>query len=183
MLQKILVALLFAAPVPDFHLRDTLGAVHTRAEWKGSKAVLLFFVITDCPVGNSYVPEMNRIHEAYSARGVQVYAVQADPGVAAAEVAKYAREYGYTFPVLLDPGQALVKHTGATVTPEAAVLASDGKLLYLGRIDNRVEDFGETRPRATENDVRNALDAVLSGKPVAHATTRSIGCAIPGKMP
>ena len=66
MLQKILVALLFAAPLPDFHLRDTLGAVHTRGEWNGSKAVLLFFVITDCPVGNSYVPEMNRIHQRYS---------------------------------------------------------------------------------------------------------------------
>ena len=183
MLQKILVALLFAAHVPDFHLRDTLGVVHTPAEWNGRKAILLFFVITDCPVGNSYVPEMNRIHEAYAARGVQVYAVQADPGVAAAEVAKYASTYRYTFPVLLDPAQTLVKHTGATVTPQAAVLSAEGKLLYLGRIDNRVEDFGKTRPRATENDVRNALDAVLSGKPVAHATTRSIGCAIPGITP
>src|SRR5205085_755295 len=137
----------------------------------------------DCPVGNSYVPELNRIHEAYSARGIQVYAVQADPNVAAAEVAKYAKEYRYAFPVLLDPGQALVRHTGATVTPQAAVLTADGKLLYLGRIDNRVEDFGKTRPRATQNDLRNALDAVLSGKPVAHERTKSIGCAIPGKMP
>jgi hypothetical protein len=93
-----------------------------------------------------------------------------------------AQEYRYV-PRALDPGQALIKHTGATVTPQAAVLSAEGKLLYLGRIDNRVEDFGKTRPRATENDVRNALDAVLSGKPVAHATTKSIGCAIPGKTP
>src|SRR5207244_5721151 len=138
---------------------------------------------TDCPVGNSYVPEMNRIHEAYAARGVQVYAVQADPGVAAAEVAKYAGTYRYTFPVLLDPGQTLVKHTGATVTPQAAVLSAEGKLLYLGRIDNRGEDFGQTRPRGTETDGRNATAPAPAGHPREHATRRGLASPIPGVPP
>jgi hypothetical protein len=64
------------------------------------------------------------------------------------------------------------------VTPEAAVLSPDGKVRYLGRIDNRVADFGKARPQATERDVRDALDAVLAGKPVPHPVTKSIGCAI-----
>jgi len=164
--------------VPDFHLRDSQGAVHTPAEWTAHKAVLLFFVTTDCPVANSYVPEMNRIHDAYAGRGVQVYAVQADTTAPDAAVARYAKDYQYGFPLLIDPRQVLVQLTGATVTPQAVVLSIDGKVLYKGRIDNRVEDFGKQRFEPTERDVREALDAVLAGKPVPHPLTKSIGCAI-----
>ncbi len=179
MLERFLVALLFVSSVPQFHLRDTQGAAHAPAEWAGKKAVLLYFITVDCPVGNSYVPEMNRLREAYAARGVAFYAVQADPSVEEAAVAKYARDYRYSFPVLLDPAQVLVRHVNATVTPQAAVLSPEGRLLYLGPVDNRVEDFGKQRPQATQTYVRDALDAVLSGKPVNVASHKSIGCAIP----
>jgi peroxiredoxin len=163
---------------PEFRLRDTSGAVHTGAEWEGRKAIVLFFVMTDCPVGNSYVPEMNRIREAYAAKGVSVYAVQAETSTEEAAVAKYAQEFHYTFPLLLDPRQVLVKLAHATVTPQAAVLTPEGKVLYLGRIDNRVEDFGKMRYQATHADLREALDAVLAGRPVAQPNTKTIGCAI-----
>jgi peroxiredoxin len=166
------------AGVPQLHLRDTKGAIHTNAEWNSAKAVLLFFVTTDCPVGNSYVPEMNRIRDAYAARGVVVWAVQTDTTMAEPAVAKYAAEYRYGFPLLLDPRQELVTLAGAGITPQAAVLAPDGRVLYLGRIDNRVEDFGKTRPQATHADLREALDEVLAGRPVSHPRTHSIGCAI-----
>jgi peroxiredoxin len=172
------LALGASTAVPQFRLKDTLGGLHTPEEWAGKKAVLLFFVISDCPVGNSYVPEMNRIRQDYESRGVAVYAVQADPTTSEAEVVRYAQEYRYTFPLLLDPRQTLVNFTGASVTPEAAILTPDGKLRYLGRIDNRVADFGKQRLQATELDVRDALNAVLAGKPVAQATTKAIGCAI-----
>lgn len=162
-----------------FELRDTQGTVHTQAEWAGHKAIVLFFVMTDCPIANSYVPEMNRIREAYAPRGVLMYAVQAEPRTPGAEVARYAQEYRYSFPLLLDPRQVLVKLTGATITPQVAVVSPEEKLLYLGRIDNRAVDFGVQRPRATESELREALDATLAGKPVPHPFTKSIGCAIP----
>jgi peroxiredoxin len=176
------LALLFAATVlaatPEFRLRDTSGALHTGNEWNGRKAVVLFFVTVDCPVANSYVPELNRIREAYAGQGVAVYGVQAETTVDDAAAARYAQEFRYSFPLLLDPRQTLVKLVNATVTPQAAVLTPDGKVLYLGRVDNRVEDFGKTRYQATKFDLREALDAVLAGKAVPQATTKSIGCAI-----
>jgi peroxiredoxin len=164
---------------PRFLLRDTAGTIHSMEEWKGSKAVVLFFVATDCQVGNSYVPEMNRIQATYAARGARFYAVVADTTVSPAAAAEYAREYRYTFPLLLDPLHLLVQMTDASVTPQAVVLSPQGKVLYRGRIDNRVEDFGSTRPEATVHDLRDALAAVLAGKPVAAPFTKSIGCAIP----
>lgn len=163
---------------PHFDLRDSEKKLHTAADWSGAKAVLLFFVTTDCPVANSYVPEMNRIHDSYASRGVQVFAVQSDVTIPDGDVVRYARDYHYGFPLLLDPHQVLVKLANATITPQAAVLSPEGRVLYLGRIDNRVADFGKQRYQATEQDLREALDAVLAGRPVAHPFTKSIGCAI-----
>ena len=174
----LLLAACSWAAAPQFGLHDTQGAEHTPAEWNGKKAVLLLFVTTDCPVANSYVPEMNRIHDAYAPRGVLVWAVQADPTVPSPDVVRYAHDYHYDFPLLIDPRQSLVAMAGATITPQAAVLSPEGKVLYLGRIDNRVADFGKQRFQATVPDLRNALDEVLAGKPVEHPFTKSIGCAI-----
>jgi Redoxin len=140
--------------------------------------VVVFFTTTDCPISNSYVPEMNRIRGEYANRGVAFYAVQTDTTIPDAEVRKHAKEFGFTFPVLLDSKQTLVQLAGATATPEAAVLSGDGAVLYLGRIDNRVVDFDKRRPAATQSDLRNALDAVLAGKAVPVSRTDVIGCAI-----
>jgi thiol-disulfide isomerase/thioredoxin len=167
-----------AHPALQFALRDTEGVGHTPQDWAQARAVVLFFVTTDCPLSNGYAPEMNRIAQAYAPRGVLTYAVQGDTTIPDEEVRRHAREYGYRFPALLDPRQVLARHTGATVTPEAVVLSPEGAVLYLGRIDNRVEDYGKTRIEATEFDLRDALDAVLAGRPVPHPRTRALGCAI-----
>ncbi len=56
-------------------------------------------------------------------------------------------------------------------------------MLYLGPVDNRVEDFGKQRPQATQSYVRQVLDAVLSGNTISVASHKSIGCAIPRNTP
>ena len=163
---------------PRFALRDTAGFVHRQEEWSKNRAVVIFFTTTDCPLSNGYVPEMNRIRVEYAPLGVAFYAVQTDTTIPDVQVQHHAREFGFTFPVLLDPNQILVRLTGAEATPEVAVLSNAGKVLYLGRIDNRIVDFDKRRTAATESDLRNALDAVLAGKPVARQRTDVVGCAI-----
>jgi len=167
----------WCAPL-EFNLRDTAGVIHTAAEWHGHPLIVLFFVTSDCPVTNSYVPEMNRIHEEYAPRGVLFLAVQSDVTIPEADVVRYARDFHYGYPVLLDPRQTMVRLAGATITPQVAVLTPEPQLLYLGRIDNRVADFGSERLTATEADLREALDSALAGKPVPHPRTKSVGCAI-----
>jgi peroxiredoxin len=184
MLRVVLAAALLCAAAfavgrrPEFALHDTRSVVHSPEEWNGKKAVVVFFTTTDCPLSNNEVPEMNRTQRDYQTRGVAFYAVQADTTIAAADVVEHAKEYQFSFPVLFDPHQILAKLTGATTIPEAAVLSSDGTLLYLGRIDNRVEDFNIRRSEPTRFDLREALDAVLAGKPVANPRTKAFGCAI-----
>ena len=43
--------------IKDFVLADAKGKKHTRVDWKDKKAVVLFFLGTDCPVSNFYCPE------------------------------------------------------------------------------------------------------------------------------
>jgi peroxiredoxin len=162
----------------QFSLTDTNGQIHTSAEWNGKRAIVLLFVTTDCPLSNGYVPEMNRIAHDYAPRGVEFYAIQGDATIAPDEVRRHAKEFGYTFPYLFDPQESLAGYTGATTTPEAAVLSLRGGVLYLGRIDNRLEDFGKQRLQITEFDLRDALDAILAGKPVPRPRTHALGCAI-----
>jgi len=174
----LLVTACGAVAAPQFSLSDSSGAMHTDAEWRAARASVLFFITTDCPISNGYVPEMNRIAQDYASRGVRVYAVMADTAIPLAEVQKHAKEYGLKFPVLLDPKQKLVRFTGASITPQAAVISPAGSAVYLGRIDNRVEGFGQQRLQATQHDLRDALDQVLAGKAVARPSTQAIGCSI-----
>ncbi len=170
-----------AAALPGAGWKDTQGIAHSAEAWKSKRAIVLVFVTVDCPITNSYIPELNRIEAKYEGRGVQLFAVQGDPTQNAGSLRAYARDYAYSFPLLLDPDLTLAKYTGATTMPEAAVLSPQGGLLYLGRIDDRYVDFGKQRPRAKQLDLRNTLDAVLAGKPVPEARTRALGCAIPEK--
>ena len=147
-LPVVLAMAALAHPALQFALRDTEGVEHPPHEWAQAHAGVLF------------------------------YAVQGDTTIPDEEVRRHAREFAYRFPTLLDPRQILARHTGAMVTPEAVVLSEEGAVLYLGRIDNRVEDFGKTRIAATEFDLRDALDAILAGRPVPHPRTRALGCAI-----
>lgn len=170
-----------AGTLPHFSFADASGRVHTPADWDGKRAVVLLFVSTDCPLSNRYVPEMNRIASAYAPRGVAFYAVQGDATVPLDQVRAHVKEFGYTFPYLIDPEESLAAYTGAVTTPEAAVLSPRGDLLYLGRLDNRLEDFGKERIVVTEFDLRDALNAVLAGKPVPHPRTKALGCTITRK--
>ena len=159
-------------------LVDVSGHSFALADAK-SKATLLLFVAHDCPISNSYAPEINRLVNDYRAKKVRVFVVYAEGDLSLAEAKKHGRDFGFRAPLLLDSKFRLSHFVGAKVTPEAAVFSPSGKRLYLGRIDNRFLDFGKKRAHATQRDLRIALDAVLSNKAVPHPTTTAVGCFIP----
>lgn len=136
------------------------------------------FVIPDCPIVNRYAPEINRIYDDYSSRGVTLTLVYTEPSLTPADIANHRNEYSLKPEGILDPQRTLVKKSGATITPEAAVYDSDGKLRYLGRIDDWFTDFGDRRRMPTERNLRLALEAVLAGEDVAISKAPAIGCFI-----
>ena len=142
------------------------------------QATVALFVRTDCPISNRYAPEIRRIHEAYSKRGVAFWLIYPDPAAEDGTIRAHLEEYRYPMPALKDPEHRLVGHAGAKITPEAALFDADGKLVYLGRIDDRYVDFGKARPEPTRRDLVLALDALLAGRPVESDRTKAIGCFI-----
>jgi hypothetical protein len=135
------------------------------------------FTATDCPIAN-YAPEIQHLMRAFAARGVRFWLVYANPHELVASIRDHLRRFQYTVPALRDPEQDLVRMTKATVSPEAAIVAPGGALLYHGHIDDRWVDFARDRPSPTRRDVAEALSAILDGKPVAPTGPPAIGCTL-----
>jgi hypothetical protein len=148
-----------------------------------ARFVLLLFTRTDCPISNRYAPEIRRLHSRFAPLGVEFVLVYADPEEPVASVRRHLGEYGYPFTAVRDASRALARLTGATVTPEAALVARGGALLYLGQIDDRAADFGKARYQGARRDLEDALDAAISGRPIPCPRTEAVGCSIPEPPP
>lgn len=142
-------------------------------------AITLFlFTRTDCPISNRYAPEIRRLYDKFSPQNVIFWLVYLDPDETVETIRQHIADYSYPCAALRDPQHTLVKMTGARVTPEAAVFVAERKMVYRGRIDDRYVDFGKARAAPTTHDLEQALEAVLSGNPVAESTTSAVGCYI-----
>lgn len=165
--------------VKDFSLPDAQGKQHSRAEWQGKKAVVLFVLNTECPVSNFYAPEYGRLAQAFAGKGVLFYGIHPDPDLSAAAAAQHAAEYRLPFPVLLDPTQVVTRQTGVERVPSAVVLSPAGRILYRGRIDDRYTAEGVRREVPSTRDLENALRAVTEGKLPSVTETKAFGCPLP----
>ena len=141
-------------------------------------AGVFLFMRSDCPISNRYAPELGRLHEMFSPRGVRFWLVYVDPQEEAESIRRHAEEYRVPGEILRDSGHGLVRLTGARVTPEAAVFDAGGRLVYRGRIDDRYTDFGKARAKPNRRDLKLALEAVLNGEQVTEPETQAVGCFI-----
>jgi hypothetical protein len=141
---------------------------------------VLLFVSTDCPISNRYVPELGRLRARFEPQGVSFWLVYPTAEESAAAITSHQHEFGLTFPALRDPRHMLVRRSQVSVTPESAVFLRGGALAYHGRIDDRIVDFGESRPEPTRHELADAIDATLAGRPAAAAAGHAVGCTISG---
>jgi thiol-disulfide isomerase/thioredoxin len=168
----------FAAD-PAFTLPGADGKDHDPFAAGDKKAVVLFFVSPYCPTSNTFVKEMNQIAADYGDR-VAFNFVHSDSDQKLTDVLQHTEMNEIKAPVLLDKEQRLAKQTQARITPEAVLLGPDGATLYQGRINDLYLGPTKRQRQATTKDLRDALDAVLSGKPVAQPKTEALGCKISG---
>jgi len=142
-------------------------------------AGVLFFVASDCPISNGYAPEIQRICNDYRAKGVSCSLVYEDASIDDARVRAHRDAYGYgDMTAVIDGDRAIARRAKATVTPQAVVIGRGGIVRYRGRIDNQYAALGKPRRVVTMHDVRDALDAVIAGRAVAHPETEAFGCFI-----
>lgn len=159
--------------IKDFSLPDYNGQIHTLSDFKDSRAIVLLFIATQCPVSNAYNQRMARLYEDYREKGIAFIGINSNKQESVQEIKEHARKNGLAFLILKDHENHIADYFGATVTPEVFVLNPEFKILYHGRIDDsrRVE-------KVTKNDLRQVLDDILAGKPVSVQETRAFGCTI-----
>ena len=164
---------------PDWSLTDIEGVTHPTWSDPAISSVVLVFISTDCPIANYYHPTLRQLQDEFSDQGVAWYFVHTDPDLTEARAQQHATDFSLQSPILFDPEHKLARAAGATKMPQAAVLTRDASVAYLGRIDNTYAGYGKKRARPTRHDLREALTAVVAGKPVPNPRTESVGCYIP----
>ncbi|RPI04223.1 MAG: thioredoxin family protein [Ignavibacteriae bacterium] len=159
--------------VENFTLQDYNGTQHSLKDFSSSKAIVLMFIATLCPVSNAYNERMEALVKEYSARHIAFIGINSNAQESAEDVKAHAKEHGFSFPILKDRNNVVADNVSASVTPEIFVLNGKLDVLYHGRIDDsrRVSDV-------KSEDLRNALNAILSGKPVPVTETKAFGCSI-----
>lgn len=156
-------------PVPDFEATSLEGErVSLRAAVDGHKAVVVLFLSTVCPYVNHFARHLHELNEVYGPRGVLFVGVNSNNWESRDEVAEQARERGFAFALVKDEGHQIADRLGATRTPEAFLVDSEGRLRYRGWVKSKQES----------PDLQRAIDAVLDGRRVAKPLTKTFGCAV-----
>jgi len=159
--------------VSDLEFTDLQGRTHTLSQLTRRGPVVFVFTATKCPAAQRYAVRINQLYETYRKKGVQLFLVYPNYDDTLEAVQQHRREYGLKPPAVYDPEGAIAQTLGATMTPQAVLIDKKMLLRYRGAIDdNRYEN------RVREHYLKNALDAVLSGKTVKVAAAETFGCTI-----
>ena len=169
---------------PDFNLPDTTSdRVVSLEELKSDTATVVMFLCNHCPYVLHVNEEIVRITGDYKDKGVSFIGISSNdvvnyPQDGPDKMKTHAVEVGYDFPYLYDETQEVAKAYDAACTPDFYIFDGDLKLAYRGRLDG-------SRPGnnlgLTGEDLRNALDAVLTGAEVDAMQIPSAGCNIKWK--
>ncbi|MEX0978022.1 MAG: thioredoxin family protein, partial [Pirellulales bacterium] len=167
--------------VDNFSLRDYHGKPYSLDELGKNKIVVLAFVGTECPLAKIYASRLTELASKYEPQGVAFVGINSNRQDAPTEIAAFARVHAIKFPILKDLNQVVADQVGATRTPEIVVLDANRTIRYRGRIDDQY-GFQSTvsyqKKAAAENNLADAVEALLAGKKVAQAETPAAGCLI-----
>jgi len=173
------VTLRIGDKAPDFRdLLGTDGKRYSLTSFADIPTLVMIVSCNHCPYVQAYEDRMIAIQRDYKDRGVGFVAINSNydkdyPEDSYENMIKRANEKRFNFPYLRDETQSLAKALSAVCTPEIFVFNKDRKLVYHGRIDDNRDPT-----KVTRHDLRNALDAITTGKTPAAAETRPFGCSV-----
>jgi peroxiredoxin len=160
-------------------MQNVDGRMLSIADVKGAKGTLVVFTCNHCPWAKAWEQRIVDLGNAYLEKGVGVIAINPnDPNVyeddGAANMQARAKEKNMKFPYVVDATSGVARAYGATKTPEIFLFDATDKLVYYGAVDDNAEEpSGVKKPY-----LKDALDAVVIGKPVVVASTKAMGCSI-----
>jgi len=174
---------------PDFCLKGIDGKTYSLADFKNAKLLLVAFLSNHCPYSHAAETRLLPLAAEMKDHGMATVAINPNCPEAVdigelgyskyndtfAEMKLYAAERAFPFPYLYDGDtQSTAKAYGCLCTPHVFLFDQDRKLRYMGRVD----DSRFADPKTVKSaDLRNAVEALLAGKPVPIAVTKPFGCS------
>jgi peroxiredoxin len=160
--------------IENFTLKDIYGNNHSLKDYSDSKAIVIIFIATQCPISNSYNTRMVDLYNKYHGKNFAILGINSNKTESIEECKAHAEKHGFKFPVLKDEGNVIADMFEAHHTPEAYVLNPKTlEVLYHGRIDDSM-DINNVESK----DLANTLDEILAGKKVSVTETKAFGCSI-----
>ena len=171
---------------PDFELPGVDDKPYSLKSFADARLLLVVFTCNHCPTAQAYESRIMKLHADYKDRGVALVAISpnddlavrldelgyTDVGDSLEDMKLRAKERKFAFPYLYDgETQKTSLAYGVVATPQVFLFDHERKLRYVGRIDD------SDVKAVTSHDTRNALDALLAGKPVPIEKTRTFGCS------
>ena len=167
------------AEAPDFSLPGVEGKDYSLESFKDAKVLIVVFSCNHCPAAIGSEDRMIRLHKDYAPKGVAMVSINSNedqnhPDDSFEKMKVRSRDKGFPFPYVRDEAQGAAKDYGALRTPHFYVFDSRRRLCYTGRMDDNPFDAA----KASQHDLRNALDAMLAGKKPPVELTNPIGCNV-----
>jgi peroxiredoxin len=168
-----------AMPMTDVAMKSVSGKEVTLSGVAGARGTLVIFSCNHCPWVKAWETRIAALGNDLPAKGIGVAAINSNdpaayPGDDYADMVERAKARGFSFPYVVDSTSDVARAFGATHTPEAFLFDASGKLVYHGTIDDNAQDAA----KAEHHYLADAADALLAGKPIVAAETKSIGCAL-----
>jgi len=164
---------------PDFKLPATDGKTYSLKDFEKSPYLVLFFTCNHCPyvIGSDEVTRKTAEKYAkmgFAFAGINSNSARTIPEDSFEQMQKRMVEQKFPWIYLYDQSQDVARAYGALRTPHFFVFDRDRKLLYTGR--------GVDSPRNAANikvnDLENALEDIVAGRPVKTPLTNPIGCNV-----
>jgi len=168
---------------PAFSLLSVDGQMVSLEDFADAKGLLVVFMCNHCPFVVHIAPHLAQLAHEYQQQGIAVVGINANdtathPQDSPEQMVHEAEAQGYTFPYLFDETQEVARAYSAACTPDFFLFDGQQELIYRGQLDSSRPDSGIP---VTGEDLRSALDAMLSGSPISTEQRPSIGCNIKWK--
>lgn len=165
--------------MPDFELKDALGKNYKGADLYGERGLLVVFTCNHCPYALAVWPRIVRLSQY--GKGMRVNTVAINPNInpnfpddAPDKMIIKAKELGIEFPYLVDQDQQVADRFKAQCTPDIYLFNKEKKLVYHGRIDDNWKD----EEAVTREELKEAMNNMAAGRPIATKQFPSMGCSI-----
>ncbi|PIQ84990.1 MAG: thioredoxin family protein [Candidatus Omnitrophica bacterium CG11_big_fil_rev_8_21_14_0_20_45_26] len=165
--------------MPAFSLTDPSGQSYDSKTLTGPKGLLIAFTCNHCPYAIAVWPRLIHLAAEAKEKGVNTVAINPNihpdyPEDAPSQMISEIKKRGISFPYLIDETQATAKLFNAQCTPDLYLYDTRQKLVYHGRFDDNWQDESKVK----KQDLKDAIQNLAAGKPIAGKQFPSMGCSI-----